>query len=87
MPGIAVTDEEEDEDIEFVTAVTAGEKNAKRKSDEFGETMISKKPKHDGAQEKTWSVNAVSENDYSEKVIVKNQILEIPIKPSFLHLH
>ena len=69
MPGIAVSDEEEDEDIEFVTAVTAGEKNAKRKSDEFGETMISKKPKHDGAQEKTSSENAVSENDYSEKVI------------------
>ena len=46
MPGIAASDpEDEDEDIEFVTAVTANEKRGKRKSGDFDVTTDSKKSK------------------------------------------
>ena len=44
VPGIAASDPE-DEDIEFVTAVTANEKRGKRKSEDFDMTTESKKPK------------------------------------------
>ena len=54
MPGIAASDPEE-EDIEFLTAVTADEKRGKRPSEEFDVKTISKKSKQDDGELETVS--------------------------------
>ena len=55
MPGIAASDPEEEEDIEFVTAVTADEKRGKRQSEEFDVKTVSKKSKQDDDEGETVS--------------------------------
>lgn len=56
MPGIVASDpEEEEEDIEFVTAVTADEKRGKRQSEEFDMKTVSKKSRQDDGEPATVS--------------------------------